>query len=839
MEDIYDKYKRIFLAPNRNDITNLKDSFIELKDFEYYENQEYNPMFMRTLANTIYAINSIYMDFQNDIDTMKNIFHYMPFGFGKINKNNNDIDIEDIVLYTKSNEENFYKCLNQEDFLIDILNELKGKAQKDFSFRTEGGNINDSYSGIMYEENSIYYFKNMINNKKDLKELPNLIFYINKNRVQTIEKISNIFELEVINDTITNSSIQIRPKQQNQIKNFWPGIVKKEKKYFGYNELDFVFLNEEKNILELNRIYRNILNKDENIVLKKGYSYFVEIKLTFPEEPDKQIKKLFKKAKNLYSLYKKKYNLEHLGIILIYDTVQSIGNEFCNNNIIEFTNPEIDFHLIYLHVTVQVSNMNYLTNKISSMENRIKYLEENSVNFQTFKSLLFKSLKEILPDKEEIITNLEENFKIGTQNIIRKDNNEIYRPKLENIEKKSDDNKIIEKSKEEGNIDIQSDFQKENKNPKEINKNYNKVSSNNENKKENNDLNKNLINNIQIKSKKTLESNKIYKNLKNIKEDENIENIESKENFDNKINIIIPEKQENNNTQFSKNKEISNSKEINKNNNEIRKSTESKNDNQKNHCIKILETKVEEDKNILKNNPINESIFIDEKKFHVIEDRFKDLFIKYKLNSQEFFSNSANIFKEIEEEISEFNKLSQISYLKRDTEIKRLLYNSLFQNNILNLEKINEIFEEIIKNEKIEISKQFINLKRFCFGINVDLKSPLFIGVDIMRKFIKKYVYNTIFLLEKDVTVDLDIYYSSLLKSIIDLIIRINNRKKYKKFFHLVDFCLKVYENNKYSINDFISNFIEGLNETNEEYLVGKQTENVKKYSEFIKLNEI
>lgn len=251
MEDIYDKYKRIFLAPNRNDITNLKDSFIELKDFEYYENQEYNPMFMRTLANTIYAINSIYMDFQNDIDTMKNIFHYMPFGFGKINKNNNDIDIEDIVLYTKSNEENFYKCLNQEDFLIDILNELKGKAQKDFSFRTEGGNINDSYSGIMYEENSIYYFKNMINNKKDLKELPNLIFYINKNRVQTIEKISNIFELEVINDTITNSSIQIRRKQQNQIKNFWPGIVKKEKKYFGYNELDFVFLNEEKKYIRI------------------------------------------------------------------------------------------------------------------------------------------------------------------------------------------------------------------------------------------------------------------------------------------------------------------------------------------------------------------------------------------------------------------------------------------------------------------------------------------------------------------------------------------------------------------------------------------------------------
>ena len=228
MEDIYDKYKKIFLAPNRNGIINLKDSFIELKDFEYYENQEYNPMFMRTLANTIYAINSIYMDFQNDIDTMKNIFHYMPFGFGKINKNNNEIHIEDIVLYTKSNEENFYKCLNQEDFLIDILNELKGKAQKDFSFRTEGGNINDSYSGIMYEENSIYYFKNMINNKKDLKELPNLIFYINKKRVKTIEKISNIFELEVINDTITNSSIQIRPKQQNQIINFWPGIVKKE-----------------------------------------------------------------------------------------------------------------------------------------------------------------------------------------------------------------------------------------------------------------------------------------------------------------------------------------------------------------------------------------------------------------------------------------------------------------------------------------------------------------------------------------------------------------------------------------------------------------------------------
>lgn len=150
-------------------------------------------MFIRTLANSIYATNCIYEDFKNDQKKINAIFNKMPFGFGEV-KNDDNTKIS--VLYTTSNEEHFYKSLNDEDFLKDLEIELGWKIQEDFSFKKEGKSLNKTYAGLIYEENAIFNIKNTI--KKDFEELPNLIFYINKEKLETIDKISELFHFELI-----------------------------------------------------------------------------------------------------------------------------------------------------------------------------------------------------------------------------------------------------------------------------------------------------------------------------------------------------------------------------------------------------------------------------------------------------------------------------------------------------------------------------------------------------------------------------------------------------------------------------------------------------------------
>ena len=432
MENGHERYKSIFTKPNADDMK-LKNNLICLEDFEYYTNNKtYNPMFIRTLANSIYAINHIYEDFKNNPEKINVIFNEMPFGFGEVK---NDDNTKTSVLYTTSNEEHFYKSLNDEEFLNDLQIELDGKIQEDFSFKKEGNNLNKTYAGLIYEENAIFNIKNII--KKDFDELPNLIFYINKEKLETINKISKLFHIELIedNDAVANATIQIEPKIQ-----YWPGIHNnnelvninlENRRFFGFNELDFAFLNKKYKKIESNRIYYNILKKGEDIDLKKDYAYYIEVKLTFPSEPENEIKKLFKKAKKFFSLYKKKYNLVDLGIILVYDSVESNGNSFCNNFNINFSYDKIDLHIIYLHIGVQVSNMNYLVNKVFKLGDELtetkKALSETKTelaktnirlnnlenNYSNFQNSFFSNLINILPDNKDAILSMKEKMKIS------------------------------------------------------------------------------------------------------------------------------------------------------------------------------------------------------------------------------------------------------------------------------------------------------------------------------------------------------------------------------------------------------------------------------------------
>ena len=213
------------MKPNESDIK-LKDNFIELKDFEYYKNKEYNPIFMRTLANSIYTINSIFRDNKDNIEIIKSLFESMPFGFGIIkNEENKNLDI---VLYSTTNEEYYYECLNNEDFLIDLKDELKDKVQEDFTFQKEENRNNKTYIGMIYEENIIVNIKNIVNN--ELKELPNIIYYMNQEKKEKIENIIKIFDIK---NNVINLNFEIKDEQKPKKK------IKKE--YYGYNQLDLCF----------------------------------------------------------------------------------------------------------------------------------------------------------------------------------------------------------------------------------------------------------------------------------------------------------------------------------------------------------------------------------------------------------------------------------------------------------------------------------------------------------------------------------------------------------------------------------------------------------------------
>ena len=788
METNYDKYRKIFFEPNTDDMK-LKNNLICLRDFEYYENESYNPIFMRALGNSIYAINSIYEDFKNDIEKLEPIFSHMPFGFGKIVKD----DTENIVLYTISNEEHFYKSLNNEDFLNDLENELKGKKQTDFSFRKEGNNFDESYLGIIYGENAMFNIKNII--KSDYEELPNLIFYINSQKIETIDKLSKIFNFELINDEITNANIQIQPKVPN-----WSGIrnVAEEnriiinKKYYGYNELDFVFLNKKEKIIESNKMYCNILEKDSNIILKKNYAYFVEIKLSFPNDPEKEIKHLFIKAKNLYSLYKRKYNLEYLGIILVYDSIESIGNSFCNNVNINFSKENIDLQIIYLHVAIQVSNMNYLINKISKMEDKLSKMENRFKeketeltgtttelteikkrldNLENFQKKLVSKLIHIFPDKKEVLLSLEDDMK----NLLNQSNKKNLED-LDNINSKSP--KAVENKNENTiNVIVPMDAQ---------------IPVENEDG-----------NSIKINEKNNGSKNIKNKNYLNIDENE-------KENAKDKAN----------------NFEIQNLNSF------------------KVNCTNlIIENKIDILNDNFNHNIINNAHNFEETpekiNFNVIAGRFKKRvmdFTEHNFNRDEIkenIKNSLNIFKELNEEITKFNELSKTAYLKKDTDLKKFLSNSLFSENTHFLEGIYKILEDIINSKNGTISKEFMKLKNVLFGYKINYSSLFYKEKGPAKSFIKQYIYNIIFLLEKESPENIDLYYSSLLKIIIEFISKIESKQK--DFFRFVKFCLLVYKKTNYSIDHFISNFIEGMNTDNEAFLVEKQNPELKNYLGFIK----
>ena len=336
------------------------------------------------------------------------------------------------------------------------------------------------------------------------------------------------------------------------------------------------------------------------------------------------------------------------------------------------------------------------------------------------------------------------------------------------------------------------------------------------------------IDKINPKEPKTVENN----NENNINISSNTQ-IPVKNNADNSININL----EHNENNIKNNTGNENYLDIDKNGRENVKDKvnnfeiqDSFNDNGSNSIIDN-KTDATNDADNIEETPktVNFSVIAGEfqiKVKDIIDNNLKIIKIR------ENIKNSLNIFEKLNDEITKFNNSSEEAYLKNDTKLKKFLSNSLFTPNITYLKDIYNILESIIYNRKSAISKEFIKLKNLLFGYKISYSSLFYKEEGVTKSFIQQFICNIIYLLENDSPENLDIYYSSLLKSIMEVICGMKSNQI--KFYRLVKFCLLIYKNNNYSIEDFITNFIEGMNIDNEESLVEKQNSNVNNYNGFI-----
>ena len=436
--------------------------------------------------------------------------------------------------------------------------------------------------------------------------------------------------------------------------------------------------------------------------------------------------------------------------------------------------------------------MNYLINKISKMEDKLSKMENRFKeketeltgtttelteikkrldNLENFQKKLVSKLIHIFPDKKEVLLSLEDDMK----NLLNQSNKKNLED-LDNINSKSP--KAVENKNENAiNVIVPMDAQ---------------IPVENEDG-----------NSIKINEKNNGSKNIKNKNYLNIDENE-------KENAKDKAN----------------NFEIQNLNSF------------------KVNCTNlIIENKIDILNDNFNHNIINNAHNFEETpekiNFNVITGRFKKRvmdFTEHNFNRDEIkenLKNSLNIFKELNEEITKFNELSKTTYLKKDSDLKKFLSNSLFSENTHFLEGIYKILEDIINSKNGTISKEFMKLKNVLFGYKINYSSLFYKEKGPAKSFIKQYIYNIIFLLEKESPENIDLYYSSLLKIIIEFISKIESKQK--DFFRFVKFCLLVYKKTNYSIDHFISNFIEGMNTDNEAFLVEKQNPELKNYLGFIK----
>ena len=184
---------------------------LNFDDFEFSENEKYQPILLRVLINSINIFNKKY-DGINNQEPKFPIFIQCLDSEGK----------SQLILQTISNADILnYLLIKKKDLFEDLDKPIVNKIDLNMEY-SSNSNKNDSpkihkkyIDGYLYEKNCMNSFISCFE-ESDIIIFPNIIFYIKQEKAEKISKIMGI--------TIKNSNVE------------------KNKKYQGYNEIDMLFM---------------------------------------------------------------------------------------------------------------------------------------------------------------------------------------------------------------------------------------------------------------------------------------------------------------------------------------------------------------------------------------------------------------------------------------------------------------------------------------------------------------------------------------------------------------------------------------------------------------------
>ena len=406
---------------------------LNFDDFEFSENEKYQPILLRVLINSINIFNKKY-DGINNQEPKFPIFIQSIDSKGK----------SQLILQTISNADILnYLLIKKKDLFEDLDKPIVNKIDLNMEY-SSNSNENDHskihkkyIDGYLYEKNCMNSFISCFE-ESDIIIFPNIIFYIKQEKAEKISKIMGI--------TIKNSNVEMN------------------KKYQGYNEIDMLFMlkkqypfkilknkfNLKTAIKKKNKIIGANFNFEENII------YSVEFKLnSFDVKPD-LINKVYNKTNIFFeSFVNQKYinfdDKSKINFIII--------SNYCSDNLANFQTKDIkidnNIFMFYADVGINYTSLYIqeekilkleqknkdIKGKIFKLEEKNKDIEEKIFNIEQNKKELEGKFLNLENKFEKYLKNQEEKEKMATKK--NKEYLEEGKPNIKNLQEKL--NKITEK----------------------------------------------------------------------------------------------------------------------------------------------------------------------------------------------------------------------------------------------------------------------------------------------------------------------------------------------------------------------------------------------------------
>lgn len=388
----------LMAIPNLDDdIVPITSPLLGMNSFEIFNKKKINPVFARNLLNIIHIINFIWIASKNKID----IFHKTLLNLGMMFSYlyRNDKDDKDGVDYALMAPipNTIY------DFIAkNGKGSFKDPNGFDFDEEVFSTDRNDTQVGYVYQENSISQILSNLNPEK-LIICPKIIFYMEYKCAKELFN-NNIFNnpanfLDLVHKEIVienEQELEIGTDVEKEVEN----EIRKEKEFYGYNEIDMSFSLSETAKLKENFTFNIVKEKnkdfisksyskvdDGNIVFEKDANIFIEIKwnikYTKIENILTQLKKISRRfsfgyRNSAYEPLDKKFSKDNNCYFLLYDSNRiDLFNKISPNLTIDK-----DVEICYNSVNVQLSSIISLQNQIREVKKESNSQNEKLNKFQ-------------------------------------------------------------------------------------------------------------------------------------------------------------------------------------------------------------------------------------------------------------------------------------------------------------------------------------------------------------------------------------------------------------------------------------------------------------------------